>query len=65
MRVIDDLRGRLAAQALLQREDVTRVEVGLPGGWSDNNPASRQLRQKLNALPDKIENLSKLTPANA
>jgi len=44
--------------------DVTRVEVGLPGGWSDNNPASRQLRQKLNALPDKIDNLSQLTPAN-
>ena len=44
--------------------EVQRVEVGLPGGWSDNNPASRQLRQKLSALPEKIDNFSKLTPAN-
>ena len=45
--------------------EVTRVEVGLPGGHSDNNDASKQLREKLGALPDKPTNLSKLTPANA
>jgi predicted dehydrogenase len=44
--------------------EVTRVEVGLPGGHSDNNDASKQLRRKLEELPDKPTNLSKLTPAN-
>jgi predicted dehydrogenase len=44
--------------------EVQRVEVGLPGGWSDNNPASRPLKEKLAALPNKIDNFSKLTPAN-
>lgn len=44
--------------------DITRVEVGLPGGYSDNNEASRVLRQKLAALPDKVQNLSEITPAN-
>jgi len=44
--------------------EVQRVEVGLPGGWSDNNPASRGLKEKLAALPDKINDFSKLTPAN-
>ena len=45
--------------------DLTRVEVGLPSGYGDNGEASRQLRQKLAALPDKIDSLDKVTPATA
>ena len=33
--------------------DISRVEVGLPGGYGDNGEPSRQLHEKLNALPDK------------
>ncbi|HXS68951.1 MAG TPA: Gfo/Idh/MocA family oxidoreductase [Candidatus Polarisedimenticolia bacterium] len=43
--------------------EVTRVEVGLPGGWSDNNAASKELKKKLGAMPGKITDLSKITPA--
>jgi predicted dehydrogenase len=42
--------------------DVTRVEVGLPGGQGG---APRDLMQKLAALPDRVTSLSKVTPANA
>jgi predicted dehydrogenase len=42
--------------------EVTRVEVGLPGGYADFSEASKQLRQKLGALPNGISNLSKITP---
>ena len=39
--------------------DITRVEVGLPGGQGG---APRDLLQKLAALPDRINSLSKVTP---
>jgi predicted dehydrogenase len=42
--------------------DITRVEVGLPDNYGDNGDASRQLHQKLDALPDKIKYLYKVTP---
>jgi predicted dehydrogenase len=44
--------------------DITRVEVGLPSGYGDNGEASRQLHRKLSAMPDKIDSLTKVTPAN-
>jgi len=42
--------------------DLVRVEVGLPGGQGG---APRDLMQKLAALPDPINSLSKVTPATA
>ncbi len=42
--------------------EVTRVEVGLPGGQGG---APRELMQKLAALPERVNSLSRLTPANA
>jgi predicted dehydrogenase len=42
--------------------DVTRVEVGLPGGQGG---APQDLMRKLAALPDRIDNLNKVTPATA
>jgi predicted dehydrogenase len=42
--------------------DITRVEVGLPGGYSDNSEASRRLHQKMNALPERVNSLAKVTP---
>jgi predicted dehydrogenase len=42
--------------------EVTRVEVGLPGGHGDNSDASRRLREALRAQPDGITNLSRITP---
>jgi predicted dehydrogenase len=42
--------------------DITRVEVGLPGGYGDNGAPSRQLHEKLNALPERINSLTKVTP---
>ncbi len=42
--------------------DITRVEVGLPSGYGDGGEASRQLHQKLDALPDRISSLAKVTP---
>ncbi len=42
--------------------DITRVEVGLPGGYGDNGEPSRQLHEKLNALPDSISSLAKVSP---
>jgi predicted dehydrogenase len=43
--------------------DITRVEVGLPDGYGDNGEPSRQLHEKLNALPERIGSLTKVTPA--
>jgi predicted dehydrogenase len=37
----------------------------LPGGWSDNNAASKELRKNLGALPGKISDPSKITPETA
>ncbi|MGA2852620.1 MAG: Gfo/Idh/MocA family oxidoreductase [Verrucomicrobiota bacterium] len=42
--------------------DVTRVEVGLPDGYSDYGGGMQDLRQKLAALPDKNTSLNKVIP---
>ena len=39
--------------------DITRVEVGLPGGQGG---APQDLMRKLSALPDRINSLNKVTP---
>jgi predicted dehydrogenase len=42
--------------------DVTRVEVGLPAGFADFSGEGKEALNKLAALPDKISDLSKVTP---
>ena len=42
--------------------DVTRVEVGLPDGYSGYGGGVEELLEKLAALPDKIDSLDKVTP---
>src|SRR5258706_10005742 len=41
---------------------LTRVEVGLPAGHADFSNTAPELLQKLAALPDKVDNLSKVVP---
>ena len=45
--------------------EVTRVEVGLPSGHHDFAGTAPELLQKLASLPDKITDLSKVTPGSA
>jgi predicted dehydrogenase len=42
--------------------DLTRVEVGLPAGFADFSGEGKEALNKLAALPDKISDLSKVTP---
>src|ERR1019366_7029429 len=42
--------------------EVTRVEVGLPGGFADFSGEGKEALNKLSSLPDKISDLSKVTP---
>jgi predicted dehydrogenase len=44
--------------------EVTRVEVGLPSGYSDFGRSQEELQTKLAALPDRPTNFARLTPAN-
>ena len=45
--------------------DVTHVEVGLPAGWADFSGEGKKALEKIAALPDKITDLSKVTPGTA
>jgi predicted dehydrogenase len=47
--------------------DITRVEVGLPGGFSEGGDAARPLHQKLATLADadRVTSFNKLTPETA
>ncbi len=45
--------------------DVTHVEVGLPAGWADFSGEGKVALEKIAALPDKITELSKVTPGTA
>lgn len=45
--------------------DVTHVEVGLPAGWADFSGEGRKALDKIASLPDKITELSKVTPGTA
>jgi predicted dehydrogenase len=44
--------------------DVTRVEVGLPAGHTDFAGSAPELRKKLEALPDKPTDFSKIRPGS-
>jgi predicted dehydrogenase len=41
---------------------VTHVEVGLPAGYADFSGTGEEAIEKLSSLPDKISDLSKITP---
>jgi predicted dehydrogenase len=41
---------------------VTHVEVGLPAGYSDFSGMGKEALEKISSLPDKISELSKVTP---
>ncbi|MEJ0089945.1 MAG: Gfo/Idh/MocA family oxidoreductase [Limisphaerales bacterium] len=41
---------------------VTHVEVGLPAGFADFSGAGKEALEKISSLPDKITDLSKVTP---
>ena len=41
---------------------VTRVEVGLPAGYADFSGTGKEAIEKLASLPDKISDLSRVTP---
>ena len=41
---------------------VTHVEVGLPAGYADFSGTGKEAVEKLSSLPDKISDLSKITP---
>src|SRR6185437_1909710 len=45
--------------------DVTHVEVGLPAGWADFSGEGKIALEKIAGLPDKITELSKVTPGTA
>jgi predicted dehydrogenase len=45
--------------------DVTHVEVGLPSGWADFSGEGKIALEKIASLPDKITDLSKVTPGTA
>jgi predicted dehydrogenase len=45
--------------------DVTHVEVGLPAGWADFSGEGKKALDKIASLPDKITELSKVTPGTA
>lgn len=45
--------------------DVTHVEVGLPSGWADFSGEGKAALEKIASLPDKITELSKVTPGSA
>ena len=44
---------------------VTHVEVGLPAGFADFSGAGKEALEKLASLPEKITDLSKVTPGTA